>query len=71
MTRACMDCRVKYGEKCPHCGNEVATKPDEKGMVYCVICDVKFPAGAGGETTGLCVPCFTRRRKELATGRVI
>ena len=65
MTRVCVDCGEKLGEKCVRCGAEsVPLDPNAQGHpaarieFRCPACGHQFTQGEGGETGGMCEQCF-------------
>lgn len=71
MTRFCTLCKRIIGEKCVRCGTEATpVKANSNGRAVagtefdCPVCGHHFPQGDGGETGGMCEPCFdTELRK--------
>lgn len=71
MTRICTRCKRIIGEKCVRCGTEATPlKTNSNGHAVtgtefdCPGCGHHFPQGDGGETGGMCEPCFdTELRK--------
>jgi len=53
MTRLCIRCNRIIGEKCARCGTEVTDAEFD-----CPSCGHHFTRGDGGETGGMCEPCF-------------
>ena len=73
MTRFCIRCNRIIGEKCIQCGREATAA--SKGLALtgaefdCPSCARHFPQGDGGETGGMCEPCFDaelRKAREWA-----
>jgi hypothetical protein len=65
MTRYCVRCNRIIGEKCAQCGTEaISAKSNSNGHAVtdvefdCPSCGNHFPLGDGGETGGMCEPCF-------------
>ena len=62
MTRFCIQCNRIIGEKCVECGMEVTAKSNGHAVTRaefdCPSCGHRFPQGEGGETGGMCEPCF-------------
>ena len=65
MTRLCMVCKQIMGEKCARCGTEATPlKTNSNGQAGtgtefdCPSCGHHFTQGDGGETGGMCEPCF-------------
>jgi hypothetical protein len=62
MTRFCIRCYQIIGEKCVRCGAEaiaVSNAHAVGGTVFdCPSCSHRFPQDDGGETGGMCEPCF-------------
>ena len=65
MTRICTFCKQAIGEKCAHCGSEatpIKTNSENHAMAGtdfdCPTCGHHFIQGDGGETGGMCEPCF-------------
>src|ERR1700756_2357569 len=62
MTRFCIRCNQIIGEKCVQCGAEaiaVSNTHAASGTAFdCPSCSRHFPKGDGGETGGMCEPCF-------------
>jgi transposase-like protein len=62
MTRLCIRCNRIIGEKCAQCGTEA--NPISNGFALtgalfnCPSCGRHFTKGDGGETGGMCEPCF-------------
>jgi hypothetical protein len=69
MTRLCIRCNRIIGEKCVHCGMEVTA--NSKGHAVtdaefdCPSCSHRFTRGDGGETGGMCEPCFDAELQKL------
>ena len=62
MTRFCIRCNRVIGEKCVQCGTEATADSNAdavSGFYFsCPSCRRHFPQGDGGETGGMCEPCF-------------
>jgi|GEM_PF-5171630 len=63
MTRLCIRCDRIIGEKCVQCGTEAIAISNGRHAVTgtefdCPSCGHRFPQGDGGETSGMCEPCF-------------
>ncbi len=62
MTRFCIRCNRIMGEKCVQCGTEVTASSNSHGVTGadfdCPSCGHHFLQGDGGETGGMCEPCF-------------
>jgi hypothetical protein len=62
MTRFCIRCNQIIGEKCVRCGTEVIAVSNSHAVTGaefdCSSCGRHFPQGDGGETGGMCEPCF-------------
>ena len=62
MTRVCIRCNRIIGEKCVHCGTEATANSNGHEVTDaefdCPSCGHHFPQGDGGETGGMCEPCF-------------
>jgi DNA-directed RNA polymerase subunit RPC12/RpoP len=65
VTRVCVQCDEALGEKCAKCGAEavplhpVAQGRPSTGIEFkCPECGHRFTQGEGGETGGMCEPCF-------------
>jgi uncharacterized spore protein YtfJ len=65
VTRICTRCKTVIGEKCARCGSEaipLKTNPNGQAVTGtefdCSSCGHHFPQGEGGETGGMCEPCF-------------
>ena len=62
MTRFCIRCNRIIGEKCVQCGTEATANSNGYGVTdtdfNCPSCGYHFPRGDGGETGGMCEPCF-------------
>jgi predicted RNA-binding Zn-ribbon protein involved in translation (DUF1610 family) len=62
MTRFCIQCNRIIGEKCVQCGTEVTASSNRRAVhgaeFDCPSCGHRFPQGDGGETGGMCEPCF-------------
>jgi hypothetical protein len=65
MTRICTQCKRIIGEKCVRCGTEATPlKTNSNGHAVtgtefdCSACGHHFTQGDGGETGGMCEPCF-------------
>jgi predicted RNA-binding Zn-ribbon protein involved in translation (DUF1610 family) len=63
MTRLCIRCNRIIGEKCVQCGTEaIAISNGHRAVTGaefdCPSCGHHFPQGDGGETGGMCEPCF-------------
>ncbi|MBZ5694442.1 MAG: hypothetical protein LAN36_03675 [Acidobacteriia bacterium] len=65
MTRVCVQCKEVLGEKCVRCGTEAVTiHADQQSNAHggqefkCHACGHRFRQGEGGETGGMCEPCF-------------
>src|SRR5579864_209190 len=62
MTRVCIRCNRIIGEKCARCGTEVTAVSNGHTVTDaefdCPSCSHHFPQGDGGETGGMCEPCF-------------
>ncbi len=77
MTRFCTRCHQIIGEKCVRCGAEATPlKANSNGHAIagtefdCPACGHHFNQGDGGETGGMCEPCFDaelRKAREQAT----
>jgi transposase-like protein len=62
MTRFCMQCDRIIGEKCVQCGTEATANSNGHALsgaeFDCPSCGYHFAQGDGGETGGMCEPCF-------------
>jgi transposase-like protein len=62
MTRFCFWCNRIIGEKCVQCGTEATDTSNGYAVTGaefdCPSCGHHFPQGDGGETGGMCEPCF-------------
>jgi hypothetical protein len=62
MTRFCIRCNRIIGEKCVQCGTEAAANSKKHAVTSaefdCRSCGHHFLQGDGGETGGMCEPCF-------------
>ena len=62
MTRLCIRCNRIIGEKCAQCGMEATATSNGSGLTStefdCPTCGHHFSKGDGGETGGMCEPCF-------------
>jgi DNA-directed RNA polymerase subunit RPC12/RpoP len=65
VTRVCVRCEEVLGEKCVRCGTEaVPLHSNGQGHATtrvefrCPACGHRFTQGDGGETGGMCEPCF-------------
>jgi len=62
MTRFCVRCSRIIGEKCIQCGTEATSSSNGLGVTgadfVCPSCGHHFLQGDGGETGGMCEPCF-------------
>ena len=62
MTRFCIRCNRIIGEKCVQCGTEATANSNVYRVTgtdfNCPSCGHHFPQGDGGETGGMCEPCF-------------
>jgi transposase-like protein len=62
MTRICIRCNRIIGEKCAQCGMEVTANSNGHAVTIaefdCPSCGYHFSQGDGGETGGMCEPCF-------------
>jgi hypothetical protein len=62
MTRLCVRCNRFIGEKCAQCGTEVTAISNGHTVTDaefdCPSCGYHFVQGDGGETGGMCEPCF-------------
>ena len=62
MTRVCIRCNRTIGEKCAQCGTEVTAVSNRHAATDahfdCPSCGHHFQQGDGGETGGMCEPCF-------------
>ena len=62
MTRTCILCNRITGEKCAHCGAEATANSNGHALTNaefdCPSCGHHFTRGDGGETGGMCEPCF-------------
>lgn len=62
MTRFCIQCNRIIGEKCVRCGTEVTASSNGNAVTGaefdCPSCSHHFSQGDGGETGGMCGPCF-------------
>ena len=62
MTRFCVRCNRIIGEKCMQCGTEATASSNGHGVTGadfdCPSCGHHFLRGDGGETGGMCQPCF-------------
>jgi hypothetical protein len=62
MTRFCIQCNRIIGEKCVQCGTQVTASSNghavSSGEFDCPSCGHHFLQGDGGETGGMCEPCF-------------
>jgi hypothetical protein len=65
VTRVCVQCGERLGEKCVRCGAEArpihadvqSTAPSENDF-GCSACGHHFTGGEGGNTGGMCEACF-------------
>ncbi len=74
MTRFCIRCNRIIGEKCVQCGREAAANSKGHAVTSpefdCPSCGNHFLQGDGGETGGMCEPCFDaelQKAREYAT----
>jgi transposase-like protein len=62
MTRFCIQCNQIIGEKCVRCGTEATANSNGHAVTGaefdCPSCCHHFQQGDGGETGGMCEPCF-------------
>ncbi|MGA7226317.1 MAG: hypothetical protein WA867_04450 [Candidatus Acidiferrales bacterium] len=62
MTRFCIQCNRIIGEKCIQCGTEATANSNGHAVAGvdfdCPSCGHHFLQGDGGETGGMCEPCF-------------
>jgi hypothetical protein len=62
MTRFCVQCNRIIGEKCVQCGTQVTASSNGHAVSSaefdCPSCGHHFLQGDGGETGGMCEPCF-------------
>ena len=62
MKRFCVRCSRIIGEKCIQCGTEATASSNGLGVTgtdfVCPSCGHHFLQGDGGETGGMCEPCF-------------
>ena len=62
MTRVCIRCNRIIGEKCARCGTQVTAVSNGHAVTGadfdCPSCGHHFQQGDGGETGGMCEPCF-------------
>lgn len=62
MTRVCIRCNRIIGEKCARCGTQVTAVSNGHAATGadfdCPSCGHHFQQGDGGETGGMCEPCF-------------
>jgi hypothetical protein len=62
MTRFCIQCNRIIGEKCVQCGTKVTGSSNghaaSSAEFDCPSCGHHFLQGDGGETGGMCEPCF-------------
>jgi len=62
MTRLCIRCNRIIGEKCVQCGTEATDTSNGYAVTGaefdCPSCGHHFLRGDGGETGGMCEPCF-------------
>jgi hypothetical protein len=65
MTRVCTRCKQIIGENCARCGSDATplqTNSTGDTMIGtdfdCSACGLHFTQGDGGETGGMCEPCF-------------
>jgi DNA-directed RNA polymerase subunit RPC12/RpoP len=62
MTRFCIRCNRIIGEKCVQCGTQVTASSNGHALTGgdfdCPSCGHHFLQGDGGETGGMCEPCF-------------
>ena len=62
MTRFCIRCNRIIGEKCARCGTGVTAVSNGHAVTGadfdCPSCGHHFQQGDGGETGGMCEPCF-------------
>jgi hypothetical protein len=62
MTRFCIQCNRIIGEKCVQCGTKVTASSNSHAVSSaefdCPSCGHHFLQGDGGETGGMCEPCF-------------
>jgi hypothetical protein len=78
MTRFCMRCDEIIGEKCARCGTETTASSNGHAVnsadFDCPSCGHHFLQGDGGETGGMCEPCFDaelqKAHEEVAKSRV-
>ncbi len=73
MTRFCIRCNRIIGEKCVRCGREATANSNVHAVTAaefdCPSCGNHFAQGDGGETGGMCEPCFDaelRKARECA-----
>ena len=68
MTRFCMQCDRIIGEKCVQCGSEATANSKGHALTCvefdCPSCGHHFSQGDGGQTGGLCEPCFDAELKK-------
>ncbi|MGA8676754.1 MAG: hypothetical protein WB621_16180 [Candidatus Acidiferrales bacterium] len=62
MTRFCIQCNRIIGEKCVQCGTEATANSNGHAVAGvdfdCPSCGHHFLQGDGGDTGGMCEPCF-------------
>jgi DNA-directed RNA polymerase subunit RPC12/RpoP len=62
MTRFCIRCNRIIGEKCVRCGMEAIANSNGRALATadfdCPSCAHHFLQGDGGQTGGMCEPCF-------------
>jgi hypothetical protein len=84
MTRFCIQCNRIIGEKCVQCGTKVTASSNSHAVSSaefdCPSCGLHFLQGVGGETGGMCEPCFDAElqkaheqatKLELGDGKIV
>jgi len=73
MTRFCIRCNQIIGEKYVQCGTEATANSNAHAVTDsefdCPSCGHHFTRGDGGETGGMCKPCFNAELRKASQNR--